>query len=82
MAKESPQKPVMELARDMGLMHVTMIGVGAMIGAGIFVLTGLAAGISGPALLLVFAFNGLVTGLTAMSYGSMTSCGTMLTLLA
>ena len=67
MAKESHQKPTMELARDMGLMHVTMIGVGAMIGAGIFVLTGLAAGVAGPALLLVFAFNGLVTGLTAMS---------------
>lgn len=82
MAKECPvpegmtagKKHVMELARDMGLMHVTMIGVGAMIGAGIFVLTGLAAGVSGPALLLVFAFNGLVTGLTAMSYAELGSC--------
>jgi len=74
MEKESSPKHVTELARDMGLMHVTMIGVGAMIGAGIFVLTGLAAGISGPALLLVFAFNGLVTGLTAMSYAELGSC--------
>jgi len=71
---ESRKKPVMELARDMGLMHVTMIGVGAMIGAGIFVLTGLAAGVSGPALLLVFVLNGLVTGLTAMSYAELGSC--------
>jgi amino acid transporter/nucleotide-binding universal stress UspA family protein len=70
---ESP-KHTTELARDMGLMHVTMIGVGAMIGAGIFVLTGLAAGVAGPALLLVFAFNGLVTGLTAMSYAELGSC--------
>jgi amino acid transporter/nucleotide-binding universal stress UspA family protein len=68
------KKPAMELARDMGLMHVTMIGVGAMIGAGIFVLTGLAAGVAGPALILVFAFNGLVTGLTAMSYAELGSC--------
>jgi len=67
-------KPVTELARDMGLMHVTMIGVGAMIGAGIFVLTGLAAGVAGPALILVFAFNGLVTALTAMSYAELGSC--------
>ncbi len=67
-------KPNMELARDMGLMHVTMIGVGAMIGAGIFVLTGLAAGVAGPALLLVFALNGFVTGLTAMSYAELGSC--------
>lgn len=68
------KKPVTELARDMGLMHVTMIGVGAMIGAGIFVLTGLAAGLAGPALILVFALNGLVTGLTAMSYAELGSC--------
>jgi amino acid transporter/nucleotide-binding universal stress UspA family protein len=72
--KRSGQKHVMELARDMGLMHVTMIGVGAMIGAGIFVLTGLAAGVAGPALILVFVFNGLVTGLTAMSYAELGSC--------
>ncbi len=72
--KEAGKKHLTELARDMGLMHVTMIGVGAMIGAGIFVLTGLAAGISGPALLLVFAFNGVVTGLTAMSYAELGSC--------
>ncbi|MFH1945547.1 MAG: amino acid permease [Acidobacteriota bacterium] len=68
------QQHTTELARDMGLMHVTMIGVGAMIGAGIFVLTGLAAGIAGPALLLVFLFNGLVTGLTAMAYAELGSC--------
>ena len=49
------------LSRDLGLLHVTMIGVGAMIGAGIFVLTGLAAGEAGPALVLVFLLNGLVT---------------------
>jgi len=38
-----------ELARTLGLYDVTMIGVAAMIGAGIFVLTGRAAGIAGPA---------------------------------
>lgn len=75
MASKSTQaKPEVELARDMGLMHVTMIGVGAMIGAGIFVLTGLAAGVAGPALLLVFLFNGFVTTLTAMSYAELGSC--------
>ncbi|MEE8604616.1 MAG: amino acid permease [Candidatus Aminicenantaceae bacterium] len=72
--RDKGPKHTTELARDMGLMHVTMIGVGAMIGAGIFVLTGLAAGISGPALLLVFAFNGFVTSLTAMSYAELGSC--------
>ncbi len=62
------------LSRDLGLLHVTMIGVGAMIGAGIFVLTGLAAGEAGPALVLVFLLNGLVTTLTALSYAELGSC--------
>ena len=35
-------------ARDLGLFDATMIGIGAMIGAGIFVLTGIAAGEAGP----------------------------------
>ena len=38
------------LSREMRLVDITMIGVGAMIGAGIFVLTGIAAGVAGPAL--------------------------------
>jgi amino acid transporter/nucleotide-binding universal stress UspA family protein len=50
-----------------------MIGVGAMIGAGIFVLTGMAAGESGPASLLAFALNGLVTLLTAFAYAELAS---------
>ncbi len=37
-----------ELSREMGVTSATMIGVGAMIGAGIFVLTGIAAGTAGP----------------------------------
>jgi len=60
-------------ARDLGLFDATMIGVGAMIGAGIFVLTGLAAGESGPASLLAFALNGFVTLLTAFSYAELAS---------
>lgn len=51
-----------------------MIGIGAMIGAGIFVLTGIAAGVAGPALLLVYVLNGLVTTLTAMAYAELGSC--------
>jgi APA family basic amino acid/polyamine antiporter len=50
-----------------------MIGVGAMIGAGIFVLTGIAAGVAGPALLVVFLLNGLVALLTAMAYAELGS---------
>ncbi len=58
-------------ARNLGLFDATMIGVGAMIGAGIFVLTGIAAGESGPASILAFALNGVVTLLTAFAYAEL-----------
>src|SRR5210317_454220 len=60
-------------ARDLGLFDATMIGVGAMIGAGIFVLTGIAAGEAGPASLLAFGLNVLVTLLTAFAYAELAS---------
>jgi amino acid transporter len=62
------------LSREMKLLDVTMIGVGAMIGAGIFVLTGIAAGVAGPALIITFLLNGVVALLTAMSYAELGSC--------
>jgi amino acid transporter/nucleotide-binding universal stress UspA family protein len=62
------------LSREMSLMDATLIGVGAMIGAGIFVLTGIAAGVAGPALILTFGLSGAVALLTAMSYAELGSC--------
>lgn len=60
------------LSRGLGLLDVTMIGVGAMIGAGIFGLTGIAAGEAGPVgLLLAFFLNGVVTSLTGMTYAEL-----------
>lgn len=61
------------LSRDLSLFDITMIGVGAMIGAGIFVLTGEAAGVAGPALILSFALNGIVTIFTGMVYAELGS---------
>jgi len=61
------------LSRDLSVFDITMIGVGAMIGAGIFVLTGHAAGAAGPAFLVAFLLNGLVTLFTAASYAELGS---------
>jgi basic amino acid/polyamine antiporter, APA family len=62
------------LAREMTTLDATLIGVGAMIGAGIFVLIGIAAGVAGPALMVTFILNGLIALLTAMAYAELGSC--------
>ncbi len=68
-----PQKEQVTLARTLGYFDATMIGVGAMIGAGIFVLTGLAAGEAGPGALLAFVLNAFVTLITAFTYAELAS---------
>jgi len=64
---EQPDSTQVTFARDLGLFDATMLGIGVMIGAGIFVLTGIAAGEAGPASLLSFGLNALVTLLTAFA---------------
>ena len=73
MASAADSSQHVGLVRNLGLFDITMIGVGAMIGAGIFVLTGIAAGTAGPALILAFAMNGVITVLTAMVYAELGS---------
>ncbi len=48
-----------------------MVGVGAMVGAGIFVLCGVAMQVSGPAAILAFALNGVVTLITAFAFAEL-----------
>lgn len=73
MKNDSHDTTNVQLARHLGLFEATMIGVGAMIGAGIFVLTGIASGFAGPAAILAFALNGVVTIFTALSYAELSS---------
>jgi amino acid transporter len=47
------------------------MGVGAMIGAGVFVLTGMAAGRAGPALVLVFLLNGTIALIVGACYAEL-----------
>ncbi len=61
------------LSRDLSLFDITMIGIAGMIGAGIFALTGIAAGIAGPAILLAFLLNGIVATLTGLAYAELGS---------
>ncbi|MEK6851048.1 MAG: APC family permease, partial [Candidatus Thermoplasmatota archaeon] len=59
------------LARDLTFVGATMMGIGATVGAGIFVLLGFALGAAGPAVLLAILLNGLVAGLTAVTYADL-----------
>ena len=56
-----------ELARDLGFLEAYTIGLGTMIGAGIFVLPSIAAEAAGPASMISFAIGGLVSLLAALS---------------
>lgn len=56
-----------ELARDLGFLEAYTIGVGTMIGAGIFVLPGIVANNAGPAGMISFVIAGFVSLLTALS---------------
>lgn len=59
------------LARDLSFVNATMMGVGATVGLGTFVLLGYAAAEAGPAVLLAIVLSGLVAGLTAVTYADL-----------
>jgi basic amino acid/polyamine antiporter, APA family len=62
-----PPPPRAELRRDLGLIDAVGIGFGAIVGAGIFVVTGVAAGIAGPALLAGLVLAGIAATANALS---------------
>jgi len=56
-----------ELAKDLGLVSAMTIGIGTMIGAGIFVLPGVAANAAGPIVVVSFVVGGLIAMVNAFS---------------
>lgn len=62
------------LKRCLGLWDLTLLGIGAIIGTGIFVLTGIAAATtSGPAVVLSFVVAGIACTFAAFAYAEMSS---------
>src|ERR671911_2606498 len=62
------------LHRALGALNLTMLGIGAIIGAGIFVLTGLAAALhAGPGVVLSFVVAATACGLAGLCYAEMAS---------
>ncbi len=63
-----------ELSRELTLFHITMMGLGMMIGAGVFLGIGNCIREAGPGgMILTFALNGMIAILTAMSYAELSS---------
>lgn len=62
-----------ELKRTLGLWGAAGIGIGAIIGTGIFVLIGVASGIAGPAVIISFLLAGLTALLTGLSTAELSS---------
>jgi basic amino acid/polyamine antiporter, APA family len=60
-----------ELRRSIGLFQLTLFGVGATIGTGIFVILTEAVPTAGPAVILSFVMAGVVAGLTAICYAEL-----------
>lgn len=61
------------LKRSLGAFQLTMMGVGAIIGTGIFVLTAEAAQKAGPGMMLSFVIAGFVCAVAALCYAELAS---------
>jgi APA family basic amino acid/polyamine antiporter len=62
-----------ELKRGMGLFHLTMYGVGLILGAGIYVLIGEAAGLAGDSVWIAFVLGSIVALFAGLSYAELSS---------
>jgi basic amino acid/polyamine antiporter, APA family len=62
-----------KLKRDLGAFDLTMLGIGAVIGTGIFVLTGAGALKAGPALAVSFVIAAIACAFSALAYAEFAS---------
>ncbi len=61
------------LKRSLGAFQLTMMGIGAIIGTGIFVLTAEAAQKAGPGMMISFIVAGFVCAVAALCYAELSS---------
>ena len=69
MEQQEPRK----LKRSIGLWSAVAINVGAIIGGGIFVVTGIVAGYAGSALIVSMVIAGVIAFITASSFAKLTT---------
>jgi APA family basic amino acid/polyamine antiporter len=63
----------MGLKRALNLLDATSVGIGAIIGAGIFVVLGIAIGYAGPSIVISIVIAGIVASFTAFSFAELGS---------
>src|SRR5665811_389125 len=68
LVEEARESGSHSLKRTLGVLQLTALGVGAIIGAGIFVLSGLGAHYAGPGLMLSFVLSGLGCAFAGLCY--------------
>src|SRR5512136_1358375 len=68
MIREAQETGEHTLKRALGPVSLTALGIGAIIGAGIFVLSGLGAHYAGPGLMLSFVLSGLGCAFAGLCY--------------
>lgn len=61
------------LRKELSAFDLTMLGIGAIIGTGIFVLTGTGATVAGPGLVLSFVIGAIACGFAALCYAEFAS---------
>jgi APA family basic amino acid/polyamine antiporter len=61
------------LKRAVGVLDLTALGIGAIIGTGIFVILGEAIGDAGPAIILSFVLAGLTCAFSALAFAELAS---------
>ena len=71
MTEEKPEET--QLKPVLGLLDATAINVGAIVGAGIFIVTGIAAGVAGSAMIVSMLIGSVIALFTALSFSELTA---------
>ena len=73
LVRDATADPEHGLKRSVGVLDLTALGIGAVIGTGIFVIIGEAIGDAGPSIIISFALAGVTCLFSAFSYAELAS---------
>jgi basic amino acid/polyamine antiporter, APA family len=73
LASVGARSPHSALKPTLGWIHLMCLGIGGIVGTGIYTLIGVGAGLAGPAVILSFVVAGLVCACAALAYTEMST---------